>query len=79
MAALLLSTFNDKTRSALQQALRDIWQVLKARPPYPDWEKDLEFKDDVVDTLIMLADIGIKDPHELRDRTLRSLNLGSSH
>jgi hypothetical protein len=53
--------------------------VLKARPPHPDWEKDLEFKDDVVDTLIMLADIGIKDPRELRDRTLRSLNLGSSH
>jgi hypothetical protein len=57
--ALHPSAFDDeKTRSALQQALRDIWQVLKARPPYPDWEKDLEFKDDVIDTLIMLAEIG---------------------
>jgi hypothetical protein len=29
--------------------------------------------------LMALADSGVRDPHELRNRTLQSLSLGSTH
>ena len=69
---------------ALEEALREVWQVLIAHNPYLTnpyltREADSELQTAVAETLIDLADSGIRDPDELRDRTLQSLSLGRPH
>jgi hypothetical protein len=59
---------------ALEQALRDVWQVLQAHDPYKDWNKDPELKRALAETLMALADTGVVDPEELRSRALESLS-----
>ena len=39
-----LRSYDDATLDALEEALRDVWQVLKAHDPYPDWQEDPEMK-----------------------------------
>ena len=51
---------------ALEEALRDVWQVLIAHNPYLTREADSELQTAVAETLIDLADSGIRDPDELR-------------
>jgi hypothetical protein len=71
--------YDDATLDALEQALTDIWQVLKAHAPYPDWEVDAELKTHLAFTLMTLVDCGVSDPRELRRKTLQSLPLGRCH
>jgi hypothetical protein len=70
--------YDDEMLAALEEALRDVWQVLKAHDPYPDWQEDLDLKKAVAETLMALADSGVRDPQELRNRTLDSFPLGQS-
>ena len=58
------------TLMALEQALKDVWEVLEAQP---------ELKTDLTQKLMALADAGVKDHHVLRDRTLKTLSLGRPH
>jgi len=34
-------SYNDATLAALEHALRDVWEVLKAHNPDGDWENEL--------------------------------------
>ena len=70
--------YDDELLSALEHALLDVWQVLKAHAPYPGWQDDDELKTDIAYTLMALADLGVRDPAELRARTLRTLPLTPS-
>jgi hypothetical protein len=72
-------SYDDNTLQALEQALRDVWQVLKAHDPHRDWSKDSELKRDLAYTLISLVDCGVTDPQELRSRALASFDLKPSH
>jgi hypothetical protein len=74
-----LSHYDDAMLFALEEALRDVWQVLIAHNPYLTQEADPELQTAVAETLVALADSGIRDPDELRDRTLQSLSLGRPH
>ena len=35
----LSQSYSEKTLLALEQALRDVWQVFEAHDPYHDWDK----------------------------------------
>jgi hypothetical protein len=79
-----LSTFpkkyNDMTLLAIQQARRDVWDVLKGHDPYRDWDnKDPALKQVLADKLMDLADTGVTDRQELRNRTLAILDLKLPH
>ena len=37
-------SYDETTLQALEQALRDVWQVLKAHDPFRDWDKDTDFR-----------------------------------
>ena len=52
---------------ALEEAYRDVWQVLKAH----DWELEPELDKDVAETLTALCNSGVTDPRELLHRTLK--------
>jgi hypothetical protein len=71
--------YDDDMLCALEDALRQVWQVLKAHDPYPDWESDPDLKKALAMRLMALADSGIRDPQELRSRTLETFPLGRSH
>ena len=71
--------YDETTRQALEQALRDVWQVLKAHDPERNWDKDSEVHRDLATTLIALADSGVTDPQELRSRALANFHLKPSH
>lgn len=71
--------YDDETLAALEQALRDVWQVLKAHDPYPNWNEDPELKRSLAMKLLALANTGVKDPAELRSRALQSLPLTRAH
>jgi len=72
-------SYDETTLQALEQALRDVWQVLKAHEPFRDWDKDEEFKTGLASKLMILADAGVTDPQELRSRVLASCDLALSH
>ena len=71
--------YDDEMLDMLEQALRDVWQVLKAHQPYPDWQTDPELKKELAYTLMALADSGIRDPHKLRSRALETFPLAPPH
>ena len=71
--------YDDETLCALELALRDIWQVLKAHEPYPNWDSDPELKQELAFMLLALAHSGIRDPQELRRRTLEGFPLSPCH
>jgi hypothetical protein len=50
----------------MEEALRDVWAVLKAHQPYPGWQADPELKADLAYHLMALAHAGVLDPAELR-------------
>ena len=79
MASRSARSYDDAMLFVLEEALRDVWQVLIAHDPYLTREADSELQTAVAETLIDLADSGIRDPDELRDRTLQSLSLGRPH
>ena len=72
-------SYDEKTVVALEQALRDVWQVLKARHPSHDWDRDSEFHQGLVSTLMDLADAGVTDAQELRNMALATLHLKPVH
>ena len=68
-----------KTMFALEEALKDIWQVLKARNLHKDWDQDPEIQDHITRTLIELVDTGVVDSQELRNKTLASFCFAPPH
>ena len=68
-------SYDETTLLALEEALRDVWDVVKARDLFRDWDKDSELKQAVAAKLMDLVDIGISDPQELRSRTLEIFDL----
>ena len=71
--------YDETTLLALEQALKDVWQVLRAHDFYRDWDRDPELKRDLAQTLMGLADTGVREPQELRRRTLATLDLDPPH
>jgi hypothetical protein len=71
--------YDDAMLRALEQASRDVWQVLKAHDLYPEWDEDPDLKTLLAEKLMALADAGIRDPQELRNRTLQGLSLERMH
>lgn len=69
-------SYDETTLLALEQAVRDVWQVLKARDPFRDWDKDPQLKLAMAEKLMALADAGVNDPQELRSRTLEIFDFG---
>jgi len=72
-------SYDEKIRLALEQALKDVWEVLKAHDPHRDWDKDLELKRALAETLMALADAGVSDLKELRSRTLENFEFNPPH
>ena len=70
----LRRTYSDTTLFALEQAMRDVWEVLKAHAPSSDWDKDPGLQNTLAEMLLDLADSGVTDPQELRSRTLENFN-----
>jgi len=64
---------------ALEQALREVWAVLKAHDPNEYLDKDGELQKAIADTLMALADSGVTDPQELRSRTLENFDFKPPH
>ena len=71
--------YDETTLLALEQALKEVWQVLSAHDFYRDWDRDPELKGNLAQTLTGLADTGVRDPQELRSRTLATLDLDPPH
>jgi hypothetical protein len=69
--------YDETTLQALEQALRDVWQVLKAHDPFPDGDKDGERESlrKLSAKLMTLADAGVTDAQELRNRALAGFEL----
>ena len=72
-------SYDETTLQALEQALRDVWQVLKAHDPFRDWNKDADFRRSLAEKLMDLADAGVTEPQELRTRILASCDLKLSY
>lgn len=72
-------SYDEQILNNLEQALREVWQVLRAHSPYKDWDKDIDLKKSLAYHLMDLADSGITDAHELRNRALESFDLGWQH
>ena len=68
-------SYDETTLQALEQALRDVWQVLKAHDPLRDWDKDTDFRRGLAEKLMDLADAGVTEPQEFRSRVLASCDL----
>ena len=68
-------SYDETTLQALEQALRDVWQVLKAHDPLRDWDKDADFRRGLADKLMDLADAGVTQPQEFRTKVLASCDL----
>ena len=64
---------------ALEQALREVWAVLKAHDPNEYLDKDGELQKAIANTLMALADSGVTDPQELRRRTLENFDFKPPH
>ena len=75
----LSQNYSERTLLALEQALRDVWRVLKAHDPDHDWDKDSKFQQGLASTLMDLADAGVTDAQELRNMALATLDLKRSH
>jgi len=71
--------YDETTLLALEQALRDVWQVLKAHDPLRDWDKDTEFQRVLAEKLMDLADAGVTEQQEFRRRVLADCDLALSH
>ena len=72
-------SYDETTLQALEQALRDVWQVLKAHDPLRDWDQDADFRRGLAEKLMDLADAGVTEPQEFRSRVLASCDLAPSH
>ena len=59
---------------ALEQALREVWAVLKAHDPHGYLDKDQDLQKAIADKLMALADSGVTDSQELRRRTLENFD-----
>ena len=70
--------YDDITLTALEEALRDVCKVLEAHnldggSSGPELKKELAFR------LMALADAGIRDAQELRNRLLATLPLAPAN
>jgi hypothetical protein len=74
-----LKHHNETTLVALEQALRDVCQVLKAHDPDRDWAKDAEVQQALAEKLMDLVDTGVRDPRQLCSRLLKSFDLDVPH
>ena len=72
-------SYDETTLQALEQALKDVWQVLKAHDPLRDWDKDTDFRRGLAEKLMDLADAGVTEPQEFRSRVLASCDLKAFH
>ena len=72
-------SYDETTLQALEQALKDVWQVLKAHDPCRDWDKDTDFRRGLAEKLMDLADAGVTERQELRSRVLASCDLKLAH
>ena len=70
---------DDMILFALEQALREVWAVLKAHDPHGYLDKDEGLRKAIADKLMALADSGVTDPQELRRRTLENFNFKPPH
>jgi hypothetical protein len=70
---------DETTLIALEQALKDACQVLKAHDPDRDWAKDAEVQQALAEKLMDLVDTGVRDPRELCRRLLESFELDTPH
>ena len=70
---------DDMILFALEQALREVWAVLKAHDTHEYLDKDQDLQRAIADTLMALADSGVTDPQELRRRTLEHFNFKPPH
>jgi len=59
---------------ALEQALREVWAVLKAHDPHGYLDKDDGLQNAIADKLMASADSGVTDPQELRRMALEKLS-----
>ena len=67
-------SYSDTTLFTLEQAMRDVWEVLKAHAPSSDWDKDPGLQNTLAEMLLDLADSGVTDSQELRSRILKNFN-----
>jgi hypothetical protein len=74
-----LKSHDETTLAALEQALKDACQVLKAHDPDRDWDKDAEVQQALAEKLMDLVDTGVRDPRELCSRLLKSFDLDAPH
>ena len=69
----------DMILCALEQALREVWGVLKAHDPHGYLDKDDGLQNAIADKLMALANSGVTDPQELRRRALENFHCKPPH
>ena len=70
---------HEKNALAVEEAVRDIWKILQAHDRFRDLDEDPELGQKIADTLMNLVDRGVRDPRELRGRTLKLFDLKPPH
>jgi hypothetical protein len=68
-------TYSDTTLFAIEQAIRDVGEVLKAHAPSSDWDKDPGLRNTLVEIALDLVDSGVTDTQELRSKMLENFSL----
>ncbi len=66
--------YSDTTLFALEQAMRDVWEALKAHSPCSDWDKDPRLSNTLVEMALDLVDSGVTDTQELRSKMLENFS-----
>ena len=66
---------SDTTLFALEQAMRDVWEVLKAHAPCSDWDKDPGLQNTLVEMLLDLVEFGRDRPTRTTQQDARELQL----
>jgi hypothetical protein len=59
----------------LEETRRNVWLVLKAH----GWRPERELDEDIAETLLILAKMGVTDTQELLRRTLEHFELAPLH
>ena len=70
---------DDMVLFALEQAMREVWAVLKAHDPHGYLDKDDGLQNAIADKLMALANSGVTDPQELRRRALENFHFKPPH
>jgi hypothetical protein len=66
--------YDEQDLSVLETVLTDVWVTLRVHDPFHEWEKASELRVVLAEKVMTLADMGVTDPDELRQKVLENLS-----